>query len=121
ITKLKSRTSPRLATTLTRESDVVAIKEERTAVLARMHELVARLDSSEARVASLRSRASKLSKHDSTLVAQVAQYEKTIADLRQQVEQQKTAYEATIAKQNQQIASLNSRVDTMTRETVRLA
>lgn len=119
--KLKTRTPAKLATTLTRESDMGAIKEQRAAVLARIHEIVARLDSSEARVASLRARAVKLSKHDSTLVAQVAQFEKTIGDLRQQVEQQKADYEATIAKQNQQIASLSSRVDTMTRENVRLA
>ncbi|HXT14066.1 MAG TPA: hypothetical protein VN706_00455 [Gemmatimonadaceae bacterium] len=119
--KLKSHTPAKLSTTLSSESDIAAIKEERRAVVQRIHELVARLDSSEARVASLRARAAKLSKHDSTLVAQVAQYEKTIADLRQTVEQQKAEYEATIAKQNQQIASLNSRVDTMSRENVRLA
>ncbi len=119
--KLKSRKPARLTTALTRESDINAIKEERTAVMARIRELVARLDSSEARVASLRARASKLSQRDSTLVAQVAQYEKTIADLRQTVETQKTEYEATIARQNQQIAALNSRVDTVTKEVVKLA
>ncbi len=119
--KLKSRKPPKLNAALTRESDINAVKEERAAVVARIKELVARLDSSEARVASLRSRAAKLSKHDSTLVAQVAQYEKTIADLRQTVEQQKAEYEATIARQNTQIASLNSKVDTVTRENVKLA
>jgi myosin heavy subunit len=119
--KLKSRKPAKLNTALSRESDLNAVKEERAAVLARIKELVARLDSSEARVASLRSRASKLSQHDSTLVKQVAQYEKTIADLRQTVEQQKAEYEATIARQNQQIASLNSKVDTVTRENVKLA
>jgi hypothetical protein len=119
--KLKSRTPARLNTALTKESDVNAIKEQRAAVVARIRELVARLDSSEARVASLRARAAKLSQHDSTLVAQVAQYEKTIADLRQTVEQQKAEYEATIARQNQQIASLNSKVDTVTKANVQLA
>jgi hypothetical protein len=119
--KLKSRKPARLATALSRESDINAIKEERGAVLARIQELVARLDSSEARVASLRSRASKLSQHDSLLVAQVAMYEKTITDLRQTVETQKAEYEATIAKQNQQIASLNQKVDTMVKENVKLA
>lgn len=119
--KLKSRTPAKLSTKLTSESDISAIKEERAAVLQRIKDLVARLDSSEARVASLRSRAAKLSQHDSTLVAQIAQYEKTIADLRQTVDQQKAEYEATIAKQNQQIAALNSRVDTMTQQNVRLA
>ncbi len=52
--------------------------------------------------------------HDSTLVAQVAEYEKTIADLRHTVDQQSADYEATIAKQTAQIATLNSKVDTMT-------
>jgi myosin heavy subunit len=121
MSKLKSHKSPRLATALSKESDINTIKEERAAVQQRITELVARLDSSEARVASLRSRAAKLSQHDSTLIAHVAQYEKTIADLRQTVEQQKAEYESTIARQNQQIASLNSKVDTVTRENVKLA
>ena len=121
ITKLKSRQKARLATKLTTESDMAAIKEERAAVTQRIRELVARLDSSEARVATLRARAQRLAAHDSTLITQVAQYEKTIADLRQTVENQKADYEATIAKQNVQIASLTSQVDTVTKENVRLS
>jgi predicted nucleic acid-binding Zn-ribbon protein len=121
LAKLKSREKARLSTKLTTESDMAAIKEERAAVTQHIRELVARLDSSETRVASLRARAQKLAVHDSTLMTQVAQYEKTIADLRQTVEQQKAEYEATIAKQNVQIASLTSQVDTVTKENVRLA
>lgn len=119
--KLKSHAPAKLDTRLTRESDVESIKEERAAVVKRISELVARLDSSEARVASLRARAAKLSLHDSSLTAQVAEYEKTIVDLRQTVETQKAEYEATIAKQNQQIAALNSKVDTVTQQNVKLA
>jgi uncharacterized coiled-coil protein SlyX len=119
--KLKSRTPAKLNAPLTSESDVAAMKEERTAVVSRIRGLVARLDSSEARVASLRSRASKLSRQDSSLVAQVAEYEKTIAGLRETVAQQKADYDAIIAKQNTQIAALNSRVDTVTKDNVRLA
>jgi predicted nucleic acid-binding Zn-ribbon protein len=119
--KLKSRKPAKLSTTLSRESDMSAIKEERAAVVSRIRELIARLDSSEARVTSLRARAAKLSQHDSTVVAQVAAYEKTIADLRQAVEQQKVEYEATIAKQNTQILALNSKVDTVTKANVKLA
>ncbi|HVX39970.1 MAG TPA: hypothetical protein VHB25_10390 [Gemmatimonadaceae bacterium] len=119
--KLKSHAPAKLNTSLSSESDIAAIKEERTAIVSRIAELVARLDSSEARVASLRARAARLSKHDATLVAQVAEYEKTIADLRQTVEQQKADYEATIAKQNQQIAALNMKIDTVTRANVQLA
>lgn len=121
LAKLKSRQKARLSTKLTTESDIAAIKEERAAVTQRIRELVARLDSSEARVATLRARAQRLAIHDSSLVAQVAQYEKTIADLRQSVEQQKAEYESTIAKQNVQIASLTSQVDTVTKENVRLS
>jgi hypothetical protein len=119
--KLKSRKPAKLNTALSRESDVNAVKEERAAVLARIKELIARLDSSEARMASLRSRAARLSQHDSTLVAQVTQYETTIALLRQTVERQRADYEATIARQNEQIASLSSQVDTVSRENVKLA
>jgi uncharacterized coiled-coil protein SlyX len=119
--KLKSRKPPKLNAPLTSESDIAAMKEERTTVVARIRELVARLDSSEARVASLRSRAAKLSKQDSSLVAQVAEYEKTIEGLRETVAQQKADYDAIIAKQNTQIAALNSRVDTVTQDNVRLA
>ncbi|HEX3866870.1 MAG TPA: hypothetical protein VHV78_08965 [Gemmatimonadaceae bacterium] len=119
--KLKSRRGPRLNTQLSRESDLNSVKEERAAVLSRITALVARLDSSEARVASLRARAAKLSVHDSTLVAQVAAYEQTINDLRHTVDQQKTDYETLIAKQNVRIASLASKVDTVTTENTKLS
>ncbi len=118
--KLKAR-KPALSTRLTSESDAMAMKQERAAVVARLSGLVARLDSSESRVASLRARAARLTRQDSSLVAQVAQYEKTITSLRATVEQQKAEYEMVIARQNQQIASLNSKVDTVTRDNVRLA
>ena len=120
ISRLKAKQNVALSTKLTSESDMTAIKEERAAVMKRIQNIVARLDSSEARVAVLRKRASTLAMHDSTLVAQVAEYEKTIADLRHTVDQQRADYEATIAKQTAQIAGLNSKVDTMTTENTRL-
>jgi predicted nucleic acid-binding Zn-ribbon protein len=119
--KLKSRQKAKLSTKLTSESDIAAIKEERAAVVQRIRDLVARLDSAESYMDALRARAARLSKQDATLTAQVAQYEKTVADLRQTVDQQKAEYEATIGQLNLQIAQLNSKVDTMTQENVRLA
>lgn len=119
--KLKQRSPAKLSEGVSKESEVVSIKEQRAAVVSRLRELVARLDSSERRVASLRSRAASLAQHDSTIVQQVVAYEKTISDLRHQVETQKAEYESTIARQNQQIAMLASRVDTVTRENVKLA
>src|SRR5665213_2183178 len=62
MTKLRSRTPATLRTKLTSESDISAMKDERVAVVSRMRELVARLDSSDARVVSLRARAFRLSK-----------------------------------------------------------
>ena len=121
IGKLKSRQQAKLSAKLTSESDIAAIKEERSAVVQRIRELVARLDSADAHMESLRARAARLSKQDSSLTAQVAQYEKTIADLRQTVDQQKAEYEQTIGQLNLQIAQLNSKVDTVTQENVRLA
>lgn len=120
VAKVKSRSGPKLATTLSKESDVVAIKEERAAVVKRIGELAARLDSSERRVASLRERAASFAKRDSTIMQQVAAYERTIADLRTTLDRQRQEYETTISRQSTQIASLTSKVDTMTRENVRL-
>ncbi|MEP6494170.1 MAG: hypothetical protein ABJF01_15915 [bacterium] len=114
LTKLKSHKPASLTTKLGTESDISEMKEQRATVVARIRELVARLDSSEARVASLRSRAASLSQHDSSLVAQVNAYEKNIADLRQTVERQKAEYEATIA-------ALNLKVDTVVKENAKLA
>jgi myosin heavy subunit len=120
ISRLKAKQNVALATKLTSESDMAAIKDERAAVMKRIQNIVSRLDSSEAHVAALRKRASTLAMRDSTLVAQVAEYEKTIADLRHTVDQQRADYEATIAKQTAQIAGLNSKVDTMSTENTRL-
>lgn len=120
--RLKSRTATtKLTTAAAKESEVVSIKEQRAAVQTRIRELVARLDSSESRVATLRARAAPLANRDPTITKQLAAYERTIADLRRQVDQQKAEYEATIARQNVQIASLNQRVDTLSGEKVVLA
>jgi hypothetical protein len=103
------------------ESQLEQAKADRQAVTQRVRELVARLDSSESRVASLRSRASSLSKTDDKLTQQVALYEKTIADLRATAEQQRAEMQGIIDEQSTKIIALNSMVDTVTRDNVRLA
>jgi chromosome segregation ATPase len=119
ISRLKAKQNVALATKLTSESDMAAIKEQRAAVMKRIQNIVARLDSSEARVAALESgppgwrRVTRRSSPRSPNT-------KTIADLRHTVDQQRADYEATIAKQTAQIAGLNSKVDTMTTENTRL-
>jgi hypothetical protein len=103
------------------ESQLEQVKADRDAVTERVRELVARLDSSEARLASIRARASSLSKRDAQLAEQVGLYEKTIADLRDAAERQRSDMQAIIDEQGTKIVALNSKVDTVTRDNVRLA
>jgi hypothetical protein len=103
------------------ESQLAQVQADRDAVTERVRELVARLDSSEARVASLRARANTLARRDDQLTQQVALYEKTIADLREAAERQRTEMQAIIDEQGTRIVALSSRIDTVTRDNVRLA
>jgi len=104
-----------------KESQLDQAKADREAVTQRVQELVARLDASEARVASLRARAASLSTRDDQLTQQVALYEKTIADLREAAERQRAEMQAIIDEQGTKIVALTSKVDTVTRDNVRLA
>jgi uncharacterized coiled-coil protein SlyX len=121
LSKMKFAANKDLNTKTGSEGDLAKIKEDRTIIVSKIRELVARLDSSENRLTSLRKRANALAKHDSTLVGQVAAYEQTINELRQTVETQKAEFQSIIDRQNTQIAQLTSKVDTMTTENVRLA
>lgn len=103
------------------ESQLAQVQADRDAVTERVRELVARLDSSEARIASLRARASTLAKRDDQLTQQVALYEKTIADLRDAAERQRAEMQAIIDEQGTRIVALNSKIDTVSRDNVRLA
>jgi hypothetical protein len=120
IAKLKTplKTNLRVATG---ESQLDSAKAERDAVAERVRMLVARLDSSEARIASLRARAASLSRRDEQLTQQVALYEKTIGDLREAAERQRSEMQAIIDEQGTRIVALTSKVDTVTRDNVRLA
>jgi predicted nucleic acid-binding Zn-ribbon protein len=121
IAKLKTPLRTGLKAAHPSESEALQAKAERDAVTERVRELVARLDSSEARISSLRARASTLSKRDDQLTQQVALYEKTIADLRDVAERQRSEMQAIIDEQGTKIVALNSKVDTVTRDNVRLA
>jgi hypothetical protein len=91
----------------------VKANEDRKVVVARIGHLVAMLDSVQTRLASTRARAQKLSQKDSTLMAQVATYEKSVADLQASAEKQRAEFQAVIDKQTTQIAQLNTQVDTL--------
>ena len=121
IAKLKTPLKSGLKVGAANESQLAQLKADRDAVTERVRELVARLDSSEARVASLRARASSLSRRDQQLAEQVALYEKTIGELRDAAERQRADMQAIIDEQGTKIVALASKVDTVTRDNVRLA
>ena len=121
IAKLKTPIKTGLTAKRHNESEIVQAKADRDAVTERVRGLVARLDSSESRIASLRSRVASLSKHDDQLTQQVALYEKTIGDLRDAAERQRSELQAIIDEQGTKIVALNSRIDTVSKDNVRLS
>jgi hypothetical protein len=112
---LNGKKEPSLETT----DEMTATNEQRKAIVSRISHLVAKLDSVQTRLASTRSRVNKLTKDDSVLVAQVAQYQADLATMQESMAKERTQLQGTIDQQTTQIASLNSRVDTLT--TVRTA
>jgi len=106
---LAAKAPPRLET----NTESIQVNEERKQVVARISHLVSRLDSVQNRLAATRSLARRLTRQDSGLVARVADYEKTIVDLRQSTEQQRAAVQNSIDQQTTKIAVLNGEVDTL--------
>jgi outer membrane murein-binding lipoprotein Lpp len=100
-------------------SEMTATNEQRKAIVTRISHLVAKLDSVQTRLATTRSRLNKMTKDDSVLVAQVAQYQSDLASLQESAQKERTELQGQIQQQQTQIAQLNSRVDTLT--TVRTA
>ncbi len=111
----KARSLPKATrqTALATPAEAAKIKEDRQDVISKIKMVVQRLDATDARLARLRHEASVLSKHDSTLTRQIAQYEQTIADFRTTVENQRKEFQAIVDSQNLQIASLKGQVDTL--------
>lgn len=102
-------------------AEAATIKQDREDVLQNIRTVVQRLDATSARMASLRREAMSLSRHDSTLMQQIAQYEQTITDFRTTLESQKQQFQAVIDSQTAQIASLHSTVDTLNNAKAALA
>ncbi|HEX4935824.1 MAG TPA: hypothetical protein VFV33_21740, partial [Gemmatimonadaceae bacterium] len=86
------------------ESGVASASTELTAMKEKVSAVLARLDAAEARVRALRKERSAHAEWDSTQVTQLRTYERSIADLRASVEEQQA-----------QIASLTGRVDSLSR------
>ncbi len=95
-------------------------RSERKAALARVTQVIARLNESEAKLTQTETRAKQSRQRNARLLAQIDTYKKTIADLRATAEQDKAHFEAMIADRDNQIATLASRVDTLGAENGRL-
>lgn len=80
-------------------------REERKATLARIQQVIARLNESEAKLTAAETRAKSARIRNARLLAQIATYQKTIEDLRAVAEQQQA-----------QIALLAGQVDTLGKE-----
>jgi predicted nucleic acid-binding Zn-ribbon protein len=106
---IANKPTPQLEST----AEMSQVNDQRKAIVAHITHLVARLDSVQGRLASTRARAQQLSKKDSALVEQVAQYEKSVADLQQAAERQRTQFQTVIDSQTVRIASLSKAVDTL--------
>ncbi len=106
---IAAKPAPQLEST----AEMSQVNDQRKAIVARITHLVARLDSVQNRLASTRKRAQEMSQKDSALVAQVAEYEKSVADLQASAERQRTQFQATIDSQTVRIASLSKAVDTL--------
>jgi hypothetical protein len=91
-------------------------KNQRKATLARIHQVIDRLNESEAKLTLTENRAKSAKIRNARLLAQISTYKQTIEDLKTAAEQQQAETEAIIADQRGQIASLTGRVDTLSRE-----
>lgn len=95
-------------------------REERKATLERIHQVIERLNESEAKLIATETRAKSAKIRNARLLAQISTYKQTIEDLKLAAEQQRAENQAIIADQRTQIASLSERIDTLDRETVSL-
>jgi hypothetical protein len=91
-------------------------REERKAALARIQQVITRLNESEAKLTLTETRAKNARIRNARLLAQITTYKKTIEDLKTAAEQQRVETEAIIADQKSQIALLAGQVDTLGKE-----
>jgi hypothetical protein len=91
-------------------------KQERQATLARIRQVIDRLNQSEAKLTETENQVKNAKTRNAKLLAQIATYKQTIEDMRTAAEQQRAETEAIIADQRNQIATLAGRVDTLSWE-----
>lgn len=103
------------------ETKLTPAAEDRTVLLGKIQEVVARLNDSEAKLEKTQQRLAAMTKKDRRLIAQVEEYKKTLTELRETTERQKLEYEAIIEQQRMQIVTLQTDLDTARAVNVALA
>ena len=95
-------------------------REDRKAALARIQQVIARLNESETKLIATENRAKNAKVRNARLLAQITTYKQTIEDLKTAAEQQRAEQEAIIADQRSQISNLSGQVDELNVQTASL-
>src|SRR5690606_41646523 len=77
---------------------VTSANDQRTVVLGKIRDAITRLQQSEEALEAAKKRLAPLSGRDSRLVAQVDRYQKTIEEMKANIERQQAEYTAIIAR-----------------------
>ena len=103
------------------EQQATPAAQERQIVLGKISEVITRLNDAESQLEKSKARIESMALKDRRLLGQVAQYKRTIADLKETTERQQVELTAIIEQQKLEIATLNQTVDTMRVENASLA
>jgi hypothetical protein len=96
-------------------------REQRQQALTRIQTVLARLDSQQTSLGKTETRLKELTRRNSRLANQLADYKKSLGELRTNMERQQTELTAIIDSQRTQITALAGRVDTLVVERQALA
>ena len=102
------------------EAGATNASADRQVVLGKIRDAITRLNESEAQLERSKARLASLGRKDSRLLAQINEYQKTVADLKATVERQQAEYTAIIDSQKVQIVALHATVDTATQQNTQL-
>ena len=101
------------ANPVTAGEGVTSANDQRTVVLGKIRDAITRLQQSEEALEAAKKRLASMSSRDSRLVAQVERYQKTIEEMKTNIERQQAEYTAIIDSQNTQIVALRTDLDTV--------
>ncbi len=106
----KARSMSTQMKVLASRSELADVNEERNQTLARVTQLVERLDAAHGRIAGLRK---QIEDKDSTLALKAREYETMVAEANENAERQRAELQAVIDGQVTRISTLTRQVDTL--------